>query len=146
MSSSGAMGGGSTITYQKSVQGFDPSNGPNTSALSAGVYGDIPEMQDLAIPVAGLGSIIEIQHEGIYVLDTAGKLLTIGISLDGNAEFNERNIQVASTGIYTSFSVSATITGIVAGTHSVKIRWKAVSGLIATAFARQRSFHVKVIE
>lgn len=133
-------------TYRNSIQGFTPSNGPTTSGLSADTYGDIPEMQDTAIPVTNASSKIIVICEGIFVLSVVNSPLTVGFSVDGGAELNERNVQVQSTGVYVSVTATITVTGLSAGNHSIKWRWKVPSGQTATAFGRQRAFHVVVID
>lgn len=109
------------------------STGSPTTTLTT--FADVPEM---SITLTTTGGPIMVTFEGGVYTNNAAASGTFGFSLDAAAEVHSRGYNLGNT-LVLPVSITHVFTGVAAGSHTFKTRWKVSSTHTLTAFSTERS-------
>lgn len=113
---------------------------PNVTASS---YADVP---DMSVTLTTTGGDLHVWFEATVSMDTTSVAATVGLSIDGASEVAERTVQVAVTGDLRPCAILHSFTGVAAGSHTVKARWKSNGTASLNNSVRQRSLTVMEVK
>lgn len=115
--------------------------GVNDDTSTSTSYSDV---DDLAVTLTTTGGKLVVSAEMDVYSSNVGGGATLAFSLDGGAEVAARTISCAVINQAEKLTATHTFTGLAAGSHTVKARWKIVTGgTTATCPAGRRSLSVR---
>lgn len=112
-------------------------SGPTTASAS---YADLAEMDTGNFTTRG-GRLL-CTFEGVFQHTTATAAETFGFSLDAATEVGDHIFQAAAANVNESRAMQWVFTGVAAGSHRIKVRWK-TGGATLTGWLLERSLTVQ---
>lgn len=144
MSSSGAITTptniGTTQLAANAVTQVGSAVGSTSSPTrTAATYADVPEM---SVTLTTVGGDLLVWFETTATINTSSVSGTFALDLDGGGEFAPRSFQQDNAVTYAAVLIMYRLTGVAAGSHTVKARFISNGVAVVTAYSTQRSLTV----